>query len=273
VLISHTQDTAGPMARSVADAATLLTAVADRDLGLTLEPGGLRGARIGVARNMAGFHDRVDALFERALSVLRDRGAEVIDPADVPHAQDLEEPELEVLLFEFKADLENYLATVAGDVPRTLDALIAFNLAHRVEELEPFGQEIFETAAAKGPLSDPTYLDALATCGRLARDEGLDAVIAEHRLDAVVAPTGGPAWLIDPVNGDHYVGGNSAPAAIAGYPAITVPMGFTSGLPVGISFIGRAWSEAALVRFALDFEAATGHRRAPQRPATIAGEI
>jgi amidase len=271
VPISHTQDTAGPMARSVADAATLLAAVADRDLGLTVEPGGLRGARIGVARNMAGFHDRVDALFEEALDTLRDRGAEVIDPADVPHANDLEDPEFEVLLYEFKADLESYLATVAGEVPRTLEALMAFNLAHPDEELAPFGQEIFESAAAKGPLTDPAYLEALATCGRLARDEGLDAVIAEHRLDAIVAPTGGPAWLIDPVNGDHYVGGNSSPAAIAGYPAVTVPMGSVSGLPVGLSFIGRAWSEAALVRFAVDFEAATGHRTAPQRPATVTG--
>jgi amidase len=271
VPISHTQDTAGPMARTVADAAALLAAVADRDLDLTPAPGGLRGARIGVARNMAGFHDRVDALFEQALDALRDRGAELIDPADVPHANDLEEPEFEVLLYEFKADLESYLATVAGDVPRTLDALIAFNLAHRDEELGPFGQEIFESAAAKGPLTETAYLEALATCGRLARDEGLDAVMTAQRLDAVVAPTGGPAWLIDPVNGDHYVGGNSSPAAIAGYPAVTVPMGFTSGLPVGISFIGRAWSEASLVRLALDFEAATDHRRAPQGLATVTG--
>ena len=257
------------MARTVADAAILLTAIADRDLGLTLEPGALRGARIGVARNMAGFHDRVDALFEDALDALRDRGAEVIDPADVPHANDLEDPEFEVLLYEFKADLEDYLATVGGDVPRTLEALMAFNLAHRDDEMGSFGQEIFENAAAKGPLTEPAYLEALATCGRLAREEGLDAVMATHRLDAVVAPTGGPAWLIDPVNGDHYVGGNSAPAAIAGYPAVTVPMGVVSGLPVGLSFLGKAWSEAALVRFAVDFELATAHRRVPHRAASI----
>jgi amidase len=263
VPISHTQDTAGPMARTVADAATLLAAIAERPLTIDPDPGGLSGIRIGVARNMAGFHDRVEALFEDALSALRDLGAEVIDPADVPNATALEEPELEVLLYEFKAGLEIYLAT-RGDVPRTLGELIAFNEAHRDQELRLFGQELFEQAEEKGPLTDEAYREALAACGRLSREEGLDAVMDEHRLDAVVAPSGAPAWLIDHVNGDHFVGGNSSPAAVAGYPSITVPMGAVSELPVGLSFIGRAWSEAALIRLASAFELVTQHRRPPR---------
>lgn len=271
VPISHTQDTAGPMGRTVADAAALLTAMSERELAVTFDPGALRGARIGVARNMAGFHDRVELLFEDALGAIRAQGAEIVDPADVPHVDELEEPEFEVLLYEFKSDLESYLASLKGEIPRTLAGLMAFNEAHRDEELGVFGQELFEKAEAKGPLTDTAYLDALATCSRLSRDVGLDAVMAEHRLDAVVAPSGGPAWLIDHVNGDHYVGGNSSPAAVAGYPSVTVPMGFVSDLPVGISFIGRPWSEAALLRCAFAFERAVEHRRPPRFLASIAG--
>jgi amidase len=271
VPISHTQDTAGPMARTVADAAALLAAVAEREIAVELDPGALQGARIGVARNMAGFHDRVDALFEDALSVLRGLGAEVIDPADVSNAPDLGDPELEVLLFEFKADLATYLSTRTGESPRTLADVIAFNEANRDRELVHFGQELFVQAESKGPLTDPAYQKALATCGRLAREEGLDAVMAEHRLDAIVAPTSGPAWLIDHVNGDHDVGGNSAPAAIAGYPSVTVPMGSVFELPVGISFLGGPRTEASLIGYAFAFERATGHRRPPRFLRSITG--
>jgi amidase len=229
-----------------------------------LDPAGLRGVRIGVARNMAGFHDRVDALFGDALAALSDLGAEIVDPTDVPHATELDDPEFEVLLYEFKADLEAYLAGRPGDVPGTLAELIAFNTAHAEAELAIFGQELLEKSVEKGPLTEPAYLEALATCGRLARDEGLDAAFREHRLDAIVAPTGTPAWLTDHVNGDHYFGGNTSVAAVAGYPSVTVPMGMVSGLPVGLSFIGPAWSDASLIGFAYAFERETGHRRAPR---------
>ena len=279
VPISPSQDTAGPMARTVADAAILLEALfgadprdpataeapAGLDLTAALAAWDLGGLRIGVARNMGGFHDRVDALVEGALNALRGLGAEVVDPADVPHATELEEPELEVLLVEFKAALEAYLGSLGPhDLPmRTLADLIDFNERHRDEEMPAFGQELFVKANEKGPLTEPAYLEALTACRRLSREEGIDAVMDEHRLDAIVAPTGGPAWVTDPVNGDHYVGGNSTPAAVAGYPSISVPAGSAFGLPVGISFIGRAWSDPALIRVAHAFERATGHRRPP----------
>jgi amidase len=277
--VSHTQDTPGPMARTVADAAAMLWAMAGVDVrdaataaarveaNDTASPGpdGLRGARIGVGRNLAGFHDRVDRLFEDALGVLRDLGAELVDPADVPHADELEEPELEVLLYDFKADLETYLSGLGPEQPyRTLLQLIAFNEEHAEAEMPTFGQELFEKASEKGPLTEPAYLEALSTCRRLSRDEGLDAVMDEHRLDAVVAPSNAPAWLIDYANGDHLVGGNSTPAAVAGYPNVTVPAGFAFGLPVGISFMGRPWSESTLIRLASAFEHATRARRPPR---------
>ncbi len=277
VPIAHSQDTAGPMARTVADAAVLLEvlvgpddrdpatadAVVSLDLPSSLRSEGLAGVRIGVARNMAGFHDRVDVLMADALDALRSLGAEIVDPAELPHANDLEEPELEVLLYEFKADLESYLASLGGEAPRTFTELIDFNERHADVEMPAFGQELFERANAKGPLTEPAYLEALGTCRRLSRDEGIDAAMEEHHLDAILAPTGAPAWLTDPVNGDHYVGGNSTPAAVAGYPSISVPAGFAFGLPVGVSFIGSAWSEPTLVRIAAAFERATAHRRPP----------
>ncbi len=272
VPISHTQDTAGPMARTVADAATLLAVIAGSDAWVQLDPGALRGARIGVARNLAGFDKRVDALFEDALAAMRDLGAELIDPADVPHATELQEPEWEVLKYEFKADVAAYLATVGGDVPRTLAELIAFNVSRAGDEaIALFGQDVFEQAEEKGPLTDPAYLELLATCGRLSREEGLDAVLAEQSLDAVVAPSGSPAWLIDHLLGDHYVGGNTSPAAISGYPSITVPMGLVSGLPVGISLMGAARTENRLIGLAFAFEHATGHREPPRFRATVPG--
>lgn len=282
--ISHTQDTPGPMARTVSDAAALLGAMfgpdprdaATRDAKpfdalAALDAGRVRGARIGVARNMAGFHDRVDALLEDALHALRGLGAEIVDPADVPHATELEEPEFQVLLYEFKAGLEAYLAERPGEGPKTLAEIIAFNVAHADTELALFGQELLEKSNEKGPLIEPAYVEALATCARLAREEGIDAAIREFRLDAIVAPTGAPAWLIDHVNGDAYVGGNSGPAAIAGYPSVTVPMGLIAGLPVGISFIGPAWSDASLISYAFAFERATSHRRVPQLLPTAGG--
>ena len=269
VPISHTQDTAGPMARTVADAAALLAAMTGAASTPALDPGALRGARIGAARNLAGFDARVDSLFDDALGVLRTLGAEVIDPADIPHASDLEEPEWEVLTFEFKTDLEAYLGRLDGDAPRSLAALIAFNEAYAEQEMPHFGQEIFERSAEKGPLTEPAYLEALATCARLSREEGVDAVLAQHTLDAVVAPTGAPAWLTDHVNGDHVIGGNSSPAAVSGYPSVTVPMGFVAGLPVGLSFIGGPRSEPAMIGYAFAFERATEHRGVPRLIQTL----
>jgi amidase len=278
--ISHTQDTAGPMARTVADAAALLTALCGpdprdsataagksraADYTQALDAAGLRGARLGVARNLAGFHPDTDRLFDEAVAEMKRRGAEIVDPADVPNVKELGDPELEVMLYEFKAGLESYFASLGPKAPvRTLAEAIAFNERNREREMPFFGQEIFLKAAKKGPLSTPAYKEALAKCARLSRQEGLDAVLDPHRLDALVAPTGAPAWVIDPVSGDHYVGGNSTPAAVSGYPSVTVPMGFVFGLPVGLSFIGRAWSESLLVRLAFAFEQATRHRRPPR---------
>jgi amidase len=286
--ISETQDTAGPMARSVADAAALLEALAGVDprdpatagakgrasgpgspagssYSKSLDPHGLRRARIGVARNMAGFHPDTDRLFDEAVAEMRRGGAEVVDPADVPNVKELGDPEFDVLLFEFKAGLEAYFASLGPKAPaRTLADAIAFNERNRDREMPYFGQEVFLKAQEKGPLTTPAYRKSHETCRRLSRAEGLDAVLDAHRLDALVAPTGAPAWVIDPLSGDHFVGGNSTPAAVAGYPSITVPMGFVFGLPVGLSFIGRAWSEAVLVRLAYAFEQATRHRRPPR---------
>jgi amidase len=286
--ISQTQDTAGPMARTVADAAALLAALAGVDprdpataraagqasgpgssategYAQALDPKGLRGARIGVARNMAGFHPDTDRRLEDAVAEMKRQGAEIVDPADVPNIKDLGDPEFEVLLYEFKAGLEAYLSALGPKAPvKTLAEAIAFNERNREREMPFFGQETFLKAAEKGPLSTPAYLEALEKCSRLSRKEGLDAVLDQHRLDALVAPTGAPAWVIDPVSGDHFVGGNSTPAAVAGYPSVTVPMGFVFGLPVGLSFIGRAWSEALLIRLAFAFEQATRHRRPPR---------
>jgi amidase len=282
--ISATQDTAGPMARTVADAAALLTALAGvdprdpataegrgraADYTRFLDPDGLRGARIGVARNLAGFHPTVDRHFDEGVAELKRRGAEIVDPADVPNIKELGDPELEVMLYEFKDGLNAYLASLGPKaLLKTLAEAIAFNEAHKDREMPWFGQEIFLQAQEKGPLTTPAYKEALDKCRRLSRKEGLDVVLDQHKLDALVAPTGGPAWVIDPVNGDHFTGGNSTPAAVAGYPTVTVPMGFVFGLPVGLSFIGRAWSESTLVRLAFAYEQATRHRRPPRFLAT-----
>jgi len=283
VPISHTQDTPGPMARTVADAAVLLGAMAgadDRDeatratRGRTLpndytkflDPNGLKGARIGVPRKRYfGYSPATDKLIEEALEVMKKQGAVLVDPADIATAGDMDASELTVLLYEFKADLGRYLADLGPAAPvHSLKEAIAWNEAHRAEEMPYFGQEIFVQAEAKGPLSSKEYVDALAKCRRKSRKEGIDATLARHKLDALVAPTQGPAWLIDLVNGDSYGGGSSTPAAVAGYPSITVPAGTFAGLPVGLSFIGAAWSEPVLIRLAYAFEQATKHRRPPR---------
>jgi amidase len=192
-------------------------------------------------------------------------GAIIIDPANLPTKDKFDDAELEVLLFEFKDGLNKYLATLPATVKtRTLEALIAFNEANKEREMAWFGQELFVRAQAKGPLTTPAYLRARRRCVELSRTLGLDAVMTKHRLDALIAPTGGPAWTTDLVNGDHFGGGSSTPAAVAGYPSITVPAGHVFGLPVGVSFIGRAWSESLLIRLAYAFEQATRARRAPR---------
>ena len=284
--IAHTQDTAGPMARTVRDAAMLLGVLAGkdpRDAATNRAPGssadayvraldiaGLKGARIGVARaKYTGYNTHADALFETALHAMKDAGAVIVDPADIKTAGKFDDAEYEVLLYEFKADLEAYLGTQpAGARARTLDDLIAFNNAHGPEEMPYFKQEIFEQAAKKGPLSSAAYRKALAKCGRLARVEGLDATFARHRLDAIVAPTQGPPALIDLVNGDPSGGSSTSPCAVAGYPAITVPMGYAFGLPLGITFMGKAWSEATLLKLAYAYEQATKVRVPPRFLAT-----
>lgn len=275
--ISHTQDTAGPMTRTVADAAALLGAIAGpdpRDPATAraerldylrfLDPKRLAGARLGVVRNQFGGNDRVSAVIEGSLAVLKAQGAVLVDPVELKNVEKYGDAELEVLLVELKAGLAKYLAEFAPDAPvRTLADVIAWNERHRAQEMPWFGQELFERAAAKGGLDSKEYLDALAACARYSRAEGIDALLAEHRLDALVAPTGGPAWLTDPVNGDHYGGSFSTPAAVAGYPHLTVPAGFVHGLPVGLSFVGPAFSEPLLIGLGHAFEQATQARRPP----------
>ncbi|AEI67052.1 amidase [Corallococcus macrosporus] len=285
--ISHSQDTAGPMARTVADAAALLSVLAGvdpadaataaskgkahADYTRFLDPDGLRGARIGVPRErFFGYHPATDARVEEALALMKSRGAILVDPAPIPSAARLDAPELEVLLYEFKAGLEAYLATLPeGTAPRTLAALIRYNEAHADAELPYFGQELFHLAEAKGPLTDKAYLKALHACRRLSRAQGLDAVMKKHALDALVAPTQAPVGLIDPINGDHWLGSSSTPAAVSGYPSITVPAGFVHGLPVGLSFMGRAWSEPVLLKLAYAYEQASKHRRPPTFAQTV----
>jgi len=266
--IAHSQDTAGPMARTVADAAVLLGALTGRDYSASLDPagGGLRGARIGVARKkFFGYSPEADALVETAIDVLRRQGAVIVDPADIPHAGEYDDSELTVLLYELKADLAAYLAVWApGAKVKTLADVIAFNEANKATEMPYFGQELFLQAQAKGPLTDQVYLDALAKDQRLSRTEGLDVVFARDSLDAIVAPTGSPPWPTDLVNGDHFLGASSTPAAVAGYPSVAVPVGYSFGLPVGMSFIGKANSEAKLLTLAYAYEQAAKPRKAPR---------
>jgi len=278
--ISASQDTAGPMARTVADAAALLGALVGMDTrdGATtaskgraltdytayLQPGALRGARIGVARAQAGFNPDVDRALEEAMTAMKDAGAVVIDPASLPTPPRLGSAETIVLDHEFKAGLDAYLASRGPDVAvHTLADLIAWNERERAREMPWFGQEIFIRAQRSGALTSTKYRAARATCVRLTRQLGIDAVMTRHRLDAIILPSNQPAWTTDLLNGDHFTGGDTTYAAVAGYPSITVPMGMVHRLPVGLSFIGRAWSEATLIRLAYAFEQATTARRAP----------
>jgi amidase len=286
--ISHSQDGPGPMCRTVRDAAILLGALTGVDpadpatsasTGRSYtdyiqfcDPNGLNGARIGVARKYFGFNDAVDAVMEQSIGVMKQQGATVIDPADIETLGKFDDSELLIMMYELKADLNAYLARLGPGAPvHTLKDVIEFNDRNRQKEMPYFGQDLFLKAEAKGPLRDKTYLDALDKNHRLARTEGIDATMDKYQLDAIVAPTGGPAWLTDLLDGDRVVGGSSNAAAVAGYPNINVTAGFVSELPVGISFFGRAWSEPILIRLAFAFEQSTKARRAPKFLSTIGG--
>ena len=280
--ISHTQDTAGPMARTVADAAALLGPMtgldprdpatagaagrAPTDYSVYLDRGALRGARIGVVREMFGDNPQVLRVMEESIQALRVLGAELVDPVSFPTRGQFDDAEYEVLLYEFKAGIAEYLATLGPSAPvKTLADLIAFNQRHRDRTMPFFGQDIFLAAQEKGPLTSPAYLEALEKCRRMSRDEGIDAVMDQHRLDACIAPSGGTAHLTDLVNGDYYTGtGSSTFPAVSGYPHVTVPAGDAFGLPIGLSLFGRAFSEPKLIGYAYAFEQATQKRLVPR---------
>jgi len=279
--ISHSQDTAGPMARTVRDAALILGALtgidprdeatnASRGKSVTdytqfLDPNGLRGMRLGVARKYFGFNEHVDKLLNDLLAEMKRLGAVLVDPADIPTQGKFDDSEFEVLLYEFKADLNAYLAGLGPQAPvRTLKDVIEFNEKNRDREMPYFGQDTMTKAEAKGPLTSKAYVQALAKNHLLTRTQGIDFVMTKNRLDALVAPTGGPAWPTDWINGDHFTGGYSSASAVAGYPHVTVPAGYVFGMAVGISFFGGAYSEGKLIRMAYAFEQATKARRAPK---------
>ncbi len=327
VPISHSQDTAGPMARTVEDATTLLGVLvgfdyedkasaalrhlpsrifymsgsrkgvithriynnerdgASRrnfspDYTQFLDANGLKGARIGVVRNYFGFHEGVDVVLKEALEALKGGGVTLVEPADIKTLSQLGNAEDLVLQYELKADMKTYLGRRFGSAPEarpqsaenapvhTLKDIIEFNDKHKETEMPYFDQDIFIKAEARGPLTSKEYVNALAKCHRLSRAEGIDAVMKKHKLDALIAPTDSPAWVTDLVDGDHFLGGSSQAAAVAGYPSITVPAGFVFGLPVGISFFGRAWSEPILIKLAYSFEQATSVRKPPEFKAT-----
>jgi amidase len=286
--ISRSQDTAGPMARTVRDAALLLGALAgadpeDRataegqghrveDYTKALDAGGLKGAKIGVARNYFGTHDAVDAVITEALAVLKRQGATLVDTSDLPKHGQYGDAEDTVFKYEMKAGVNAYLGRLGPKATvRTVEDVVAFNKKHAAEELPYFGQDFFEQMAAKGPLSSYEYQEALAKSRRITRTEGIDAVFDKLKLDAVVAPCGGPAWVVDLVSGDRFAGSYDAigVAAVAGYPSLTVPAGFLFGLPVGLCFLGRPWSEPTLLKLAYAFEQATKVRKAPRFLATV----
>ncbi len=264
VPIAHSQDTAGPMCRTVADAATLLNVLAEKPIRYSLDPNGLRGARIGVARKFFGITDATDRVMQNAIDAIKHLGATIVDPADLATTGKYDDTEQEVLLYEFKTDLNKYLSGLGLNVKtRALADVIKFNEENRDREMPYFGQELFEKAQKKGPLTDEKYKKALARNHRLSRAEGIDATLKKHKLDALIAPTGGPVWPTDLINGDHYTGGFSTPSAVAGYPHITVPAGQAFGLPVGLSFFAGAWSEPKLIKFAYAFEQEMKARRKP----------
>jgi amidase len=285
VPIAHSQDTAGPMCRTVADAAALLGALAgmDADDAATKAPGrkafadyaqfldraALRGARIGVVQREYAFSESVEPVWRAALDAMKREGAVLIDPVEIGSLGKFDDSEMDVLLYEFKHDLNAYLASSGQPPARSLNEIIEFNERNRDKEMPYFGQDLFEKAEKKGPLVDKAYLDALAKNHRLTRTEGIDTVMDKHRLDALVAPTAGPSWLTDPVDGDHDTGGSSSLPAVAGYPNIHVPAGFVFGMPVGVSFFGRAWSEPKLIKIAYSFEQATRARKPPRFLPTV----
>ena len=285
--IAHSQDTAGPMARTVSDAAILLTVLAGidprdnvtarsrgkaaADYTRFLDANALKGARIGVPRDRYyGYSDKTDQLADEAIAVMKSRGAIIVDPANIATAGKFDDTEFEVLLYEFKADLNAYLKSLGPNARvKSLADIIAYNERDKAREMPYFGQEIMLQAQKKGPLTEKKYLDALARNHRMSRAEGIDAVMTKHRLDALIAPTTGPSWPIDLFNGDHFVGGSTTPAAVAGYPNISVPMGYVAGMPMGLSFFGRAWSEEKLIAIAYAYEQATKHRRPPKFLETV----
>jgi len=286
VPISHSQDTAGPMARTVRDVAILLGAMAgaDREDPATadsqgkvspdytrfLDPAGLKGARLGVVRKYFGFNDAVDQLMDSLLGEMKRAGAEIVDPADIPTIGKFDKSELTVFFYELKADLAAYLARRGSSSPvKSLKDVIEFNERNRDREMPYFGQDIFLKSEQKGPLTSKGYLDALALNRQLTRAEGIDFIMDKFKLDALLAPTGGPAWLTDLITGDHDAGGSSSAAAVAGYPNINVTAGYLRGLPVGISFFGRAWSEPTLLKIAYSFEQLTKARQKPRFLPTI----
>lgn len=284
--ISHSQDSAGPMCRTLRDAAIMLgalTGVDPEDSSTTAsngksqtdytqycDPNGLKGARIGVARKYFGFSDPVDQIMEQALDVLKKQGATLVDPADIETFGKFDESELLVFMYELKADLNAYLAKLGPNAPvHSLKEIIEFNDRNRQKEMPYFGQELFIKSESKGPLTEKEYQDAVTKNHQLARVDGIEALMDKHHLDAIVAPTGGPAWITDLINGDHSAGGSSNAAAVAGCPNINVTAGSLMGLPVGISFFGRAWSEPTLIKLAYSFEQATRARQSPRFLATI----
>jgi len=278
--IAHSQDTAGPMARTVSDAVILLgiltgqdirdpATAESRDKALSdytrfLDKDGLKGMRLGVARKYFGFNDQVDKLMSERLEDLKRLGAILVDPADIPTSGKFDASELEVLLYEFKADLNKYLAGLGTSPVRSLKEVIDFNEKHRDKEMPYFGQDLFIKAQAKGPLTSQQYILALKKNHLLTRTQGIDFVMKQHRLDALIAPTGGPAWPTDLVNGDHFTGGYSSASAVAGYPHITVPAGYVFGMPVGMSFFADAYSEPKLIKMAYAFEQGTKARQPPK---------
>jgi amidase len=285
VPISHTQDTAGPMARTVRDVALLLNAMVGADsedsatansqgkrlldYSKTLDPAGLKGARLGIVRKYFGFSETVDQLMDSLISEMKLAGAEIVDPADIPTIGKFDESESTVFYYELKADLAAYLARRGNTEVKNLKDVIEFNERNRQREMPYFGQDFFIKSQQKGPLGSKEYLDALALNRQLARVEGIDFVMDKFKLDALVAPTGGPAWLTDLINGDHAPGGSSSAAAVAGYPNINVPAGSVWGLPVGVSFFGRAWSEPVLLKIAYAFEQVARARQKPRFLPTI----
>ena len=274
--ISHSQDTAGPMARSVADAVTMLAVMAKFDpqdkqaLKSTidylshLKKDGLAGKRIGIARDLMGYHKGLDQVFEQAVFDLKEQGAIIVDELAFATSNQWGGPEFDVLLYEFKHDLNEYLASTGAEVPKSLAELIQFNKDRAAAEMPYFAQELFHMANEKGPLTEQAYIKALEDSKRLTREEGIDALLNQHDLDLIIAPTVGPAWKIDWVNGDHYLGAASSAAAISGYPHITVPMGYVHGLPVGLSLFSGKLQEGVLIEAAYGYEQATQHRKPPQ---------